>query len=52
MQLWHFFEDGRRHAPVVSALFPEFHSRVDLRGQRQGVDDLQSLYTSRSIRTM
>ena len=52
MQLWHFFEDGRRRAPAVSALFPNFHSRLDLRGQWQVVDDLQNLCTSRSLGAM
>ena len=43
MQLWHFVEDGRRRVPAVSALFPDFHSIVDLGGQWQGVDDPQQL---------
>ena len=46
MQLWHYFEDGHRHVPAASALFPDFHSRVDLRGRWPGVDDIQNLCTS------
>ncbi|KAM0796165.1 hypothetical protein BDR22DRAFT_560120 [Usnea florida] len=49
MQLWHPFEYGRRSIPAVSALFPDFQSRVNLRGQWQGVDDLQNLCTSRRL---
>ena len=48
MQLLHFFADGRRRVQTVSALVPDVHSGVDLRGQWQGVDDLRNLCTSRS----
>ena len=47
MQLWHFFEDGHRRVPAVSALFPDSHSRVDLRGQWPGIDDVHNLCTSK-----